>query len=237
VREIVLDTETTGIDPGKGHRIVEIGCVEIINLVPTGRTCHTLINPERDVPEEAFRVHGHATAFLRDKPIFEHIVSDFLGFIAADRLVIHNAEFDVRFIDSELARLGLPPLAPARVLDTLALARRKHPRSPNSLDALSDRYGIDRSRRIRHGALLDAEILAEVYAELLGGRQRTLEFALGAKTASKIPGFAARKERLIPIQPTLSATDLLAHAEEALTLGPRSIWSQFFVASDDSGAS
>lgn len=237
MREIVLDTETTGIDPSKGHRIVEIGCVEIINLVPTGRTFHTLINPERDVPEEAFRVHGHATAFLRDKPIFAHIVADFLTFIAADRLVIHNAEFDVRFIDSELARLGLTPLAPARVLDTLALARRKHPRSPNSLDALSDRYGIDRSRRIRHGALLDAEILAEIYAELLGGRQRTLEFAQGAKIMSKNLGGSARKERSIQIQRTLTASDLVDHAEHALTLGPQSIWSQFFVAKEGAPAS
>lgn len=237
MREIVLDTETTGIDPGKGHRIVEIGCVEIVNLVPTGRIFHALINPERDVPEEAFRVHGYSTAFLRDKPLFERISDDFLNFIADDRLVIHNAEFDVRFIDSEFARLGIAPLAPARVLDTLALARRKHPRSPNSLDALSDRYGIDRSRRIRHGALLDAEILAEIYAELLGGRQRTLEFAQSTKITPKSPGAIAPKERSAPIQAALCAADLLAHAEHALTLGPRSIWSQFFVAADDAPAS
>ena len=177
MREIVLDTETTGLDPGKGDRLVEIGAVEIVNQIATGAVFHALINPEREVPEEAFRVHGHSTASLADKPVFAAVVDEFLAFIGEDRLVIHNAEFDMRFLNAELATLGRPPIPADRVTDTLLLARRKHPGAPNNLDALCDRYRIDRSKRVRHGALLDAEILVEVYGELTGGRQRSLSFA------------------------------------------------------------
>jgi DNA polymerase-3 subunit epsilon len=169
MREIVLDTETTGLDPADGHRVLEIGAVEIVHQSLTGKVFHTLINPERDVPQDAARVHGHTVEVLRDKPVFASIVDDFLAFIGDSKLVIHNAEFDMRFVNAELARLGLATLSMDRVVDTLALARRKHPGAPASLDALCDRYRIDRSRRVRHGALLDAEILVEVYCELSGG--------------------------------------------------------------------
>ena len=174
MREIVLDTETTGLDPADGHRVLEIGAVEIVHQSLTGKVFHTLINPERDVPQDAVRVHGHSSAVLKEKPVFASIVDGFLAFIGDSNLVIHNADFDVRFMNAELARLGLATIDMDRVVDTLALARKKHPGAPNSLDALCDRYRIDRSRRVRHGALLDAEILVEVYCELTGGRQRSL---------------------------------------------------------------
>ena len=177
MREIVLDTETTGLDPAKGDRIVEIGAVEIVDRIATGRIYHVLIDPERDMPEEAFRVHGHSAESLRGKPVFASVASDFLSFVGDDPLVIHNAEFDTRFLNAELARLGGAALAAERIVDTLAIARRKHPGAPASLDALCDRYRIDRSRRVKHGALLDAEILVEVYCELMGGRQRSLGLA------------------------------------------------------------
>ena len=183
MREIVLDTETTGLDPADGHRVLEIGAVEIVHQSLTGNVFHVLINPERDVPQEAVRVHGHSSAVLKDKPVFASVVDDFLAFIGDLKLVIHNAEFDVRFVNAELGRLGLATIGMDRVVDTLALARKKHPGAPNSLDALCDRYRIDRSRRIRHGALLDAEILVEVYCELTGGRQRSLVFGEAAELA------------------------------------------------------
>ena len=173
MREIVLDTETTGLDPATGHRIVEIGAVELVNQAPTGRTYHVLVIPERDVPEEAVRVHGHTEEFLQDKPVFSAVADEFLAFVGDAQIVIHNAEFDVRFLNSELTRLQRELIDFSRVVDTLALARKRHPGQPNNLDALCDRYHIDRSRRVRHGALLDAEILVEVYCELTGvGRSR-----------------------------------------------------------------
>ena len=156
--------------------MLEIGAVEIVHQAPTGRVFHRLINPERDVPQDAARVHGHTAATLKDKPVFAGVVDEFLAFVGDSALVIHNAEFDVRFVNAELARLGREPIGMDRVVDTLALARRKHPGQPNSLDALCDRYRIERSRRVMHGALLDAELLADVYCELTGGRQRSLVF-------------------------------------------------------------
>jgi DNA polymerase-3 subunit epsilon len=177
MREIVLDTETTGTEARRGDRIVEIGCVELINHCPTGRSYHTYLNPERPVAEGAVAVHGLTDAFLADKPLFKDVAEAFTAFIGDARLVIHNAPFDVGFLDMEFGRLGLPPIEPRRVVDTLVMARRKHPGASNSLDALAGRYGVDLSRRVKHGALLDAEILAEVYIELIGGRQAG--FALG----------------------------------------------------------
>ena len=215
MREIVLDTETTGLDPGRGDRLVEIGAVEIINQIATGATFHVLINPERDVPDEAYRVHGHSTESLRDKPVFAAVVDEFLEFIGQDRLVIHNAEFDMRFINAELAAMGKPPIPPERVLDTLAVARRKHPGASNSLDALCDRYRIDRSRRIKHGALLDAEILVEVYSELSGGRQKSLTLPEAPK-ASRSRTIIATDVKLVrpaPLAPRLTEDELLAHRE------------------------
>ena len=155
MREIVLDTETTGLDPADGHRVLEIGAVEILHQSLTGKVFHVLINPERDVPQDAVRVHGHNFAVLKDKPVFASVVEDFLAFIGDSKLVIHNAEFDMRFVNAELARLGLAAIGMDRVVDTLALARKRHPGAPASLDALCDRYRIDRSRRIKHGTLLD----------------------------------------------------------------------------------
>jgi DNA polymerase-3 subunit epsilon len=227
MREIVLDTETTGLSPAEGHRLVEIGCLEIVNQIPTGATYHVLINPERDVPDDAYRIHGHATASLLDKPVFAQIAPDFLAFIGEDRLVIHNAEFDVRFINAELTRIGRQPIPPAQVLDTLALARRKHPGAPASLDALCDRYRIDRSRRIRHGALLDAEILVEVYGELLGGRQRSLAFASSpAARAGRSSGAPAEQRKIRPaaLPPLLTEAESDAHAEHIAMLGENALW-------------
>lgn len=173
-REIVLDTETTGLDPASGHRVVEIGCVEVIGGIRSGAFFHTYLNPERDVPDEAYRVHGISTDFLKDKPIFAEKVDEFFEFIGSDPLVIHNAGFDMRFINAEIGRLGFAALPMNRAIDTVLLARKKFPGSPASLDALCKRFDIDLSARTKHGALLDAELLADVYLELLGGRQVAL---------------------------------------------------------------
>jgi DNA polymerase-3 subunit epsilon len=180
MREIVLDTETTGMDPATGDRLVEIGCVEMENHLPTGRHYHVYINPERDVPAAAVAVHGLTSAFLKDKPTFGEIVGDFTDFIGDSMLVIHNAEFDVKFLNAELKMFGFGPLDGKRVLDTVAMARKKFPGSPANLDALCRRFNIDNSNRTLHGALLDAQLLAEVYLELLGGRQRGLDMGLSA---------------------------------------------------------
>lgn len=176
MREITLDTETTGLDPVSGHRIVEIGCVELVNKSRTGNTFHVYINPERDMPEEAQRVHGLSSAFLADKPVFADICPDFVSFLADSPLVIHNAAFDMKFINHELSKVGVPAIPMTRAIDTVMIARRKFPGSPASLDALCRRFDIDLSARGFHGALLDAELLSEVYMELCGGRQVTIAF-------------------------------------------------------------
>ena len=184
MREIVLDTETTGFEPSEGHRIVEIGCVEIINKVPTGKTCHLYINPERDMPPEAQKIHGLSAEFLSTFPVFAEIADEFLTFIADDPLVIHNAAFDMKFINAELAALRLPVLPNSRAIDTLMIARRKFPGAQASLDALCRRFQIDNSNRTLHGALLDAELLAEVYLELGGGREPGLSLGANASAAN-----------------------------------------------------
>jgi len=232
MREIVLDTETTGLDPADGHRVVEIGAVEIVHQALTGRVFHALINPERDIPQDAARVHGHTAAVLKDKPVFAKVVDEFLAFLGASRLVIHNADFDVRFVNSELARLGREPIGMNRVVDTLALARRKHPGQPNSLDALCDRYRIDRSRRVRHGALLDAEILVDVYCELTGGRQRSLVFGEAEGVAelravAVSPRWGARPRR----QSLIESAEASAHALYVQTLGADAIWLRYLTGS------
>lgn len=179
MREIVLDTETTGLEPSEGHRLIEIGCVEIENHIPTGRTYHQYINPERDVPPEAVAVHGITDGFLADKPVFSQIYTEFLDFIGLARLVIHNAKFDMKFLNAELSAVGHEKIPMKQSFDTLSVAREKFPGSPANLDALCRRFNIDNSNREFHGALLDAELLAEVYLELMGGRQHGL--ALGAE--------------------------------------------------------
>ncbi len=182
MREIALDTETTGLDPASGHRIVEIGCVELINHVPTGESFQRYLNPERPMPDEAFQVHGLGDDFLADQPLFGDVMEDLLEFLADDPLVIHNAEFDMRFLNAELERVSGPPLALSRAVDTVKLARRKFPGSPASLDALCRRFEISTGARSLHGALLDAQLLAEVYLQLIGGRQPDL--ALEEKKAA-----------------------------------------------------
>jgi DNA polymerase III subunit epsilon len=226
-REIVFDTETTGLSPLGGDRVVEIGCVEMVNHVPTGRTFHVYINPERDMPEGAFAVHGLSTEFLSDKPLFAAIAADFVAFIGDARLVAHNAAFDIGFLNAELGRLGYPALDQARVVDTLALARKKHPFAPASLDALCQRYGIDNARRVKHGALLDAEILADVYVELLGGRQAALGLGdqRGSEGASASVIVTRRAyERPEPLPPRLTEAELTAHAAFVATLGDQRVW-------------
>lgn len=187
MREIVLDTETTGLDPAAGHRIVEIGCLELVNHVQTGEQFHRYINPERDMPEEAFRIHGLASDFLAGFPIFADLVEDFLAFIGDAPLVIHNAEFDMKFINAELAQAGRPTLERGRAVDTLAIARRRFPGGQVSLDALCRRFEIDNSARELHGALLDSQLLAEVYLELIGGRQPGFELSESRATAASAP--------------------------------------------------
>ena len=226
MREIVLDTETTGLDPATGDRVVEIGAVELLNGVPTGENFHVYINPERDVPEGAFRVHGLSAEFLSGHPVFSSIAKGFLDFIAGDRLVIHNAEFDVKFINAEFARLDISPLAPERIVDTLALARRKHPSAANSLDALCARYGVDSSRRKKHGALLDAELLAEVYVELSGGRQTTLTLqAVERRVELKVVDLVDTRPTQLAL--TLTETELAAHRRLSSGLGDKSFWRKF----------
>ncbi len=231
MREIVLDTETTGFEPSEGHRLVEIGCIEIIDRFPTGKTFHAYLNPERDMPPDAFKVHGLSGEFLRDKPVFVAIYEEFLAFIAQSPLVIHNASFDTKFLNAELKRVGAKSLEPGRIIDTLQIARRKHPNASNSLDALCDRYALDRSRRIKHGALLDAEILAEVYSELLGGKQSKLD--LNARAAKFEPnGQAAgsktsRAQRVSALPTRLSDAEREAHAAFIATLGEDSVWKRY----------
>ncbi len=191
MREIVLDTETTGLDPDQGDRIVEIGCIELINHVPSRESFQRYLNPERDMPPGAFAVHGLSAEFLADKPLFADVVDDFLGFVGNDPLIIHNAGFDLGFIDAELARLGRPALARGNVIDTISMARRKFPGAPASLDALCRRFAIDTTGRDLHGALLDARLLAEVYLALIGGRQPGLGFGVDAAAGDEIRPAAA----------------------------------------------
>jgi len=228
MREIVLDTETTGLDPYQGHRLIEIGCVELVNRIPSGQTFHRYLNPERDVPAEAFAVHGLSVEFLKDKPLFAEIVDDLVAFIADAPLVAHNAMFDLGFLNAELDRVGKMLVARERLVDTLLLARRKHPGGPNSLDHLCGRYGIDNSRRTKHGALLDAEILAEVYVELIGARQAQLILVeAGGAAVGMEAGAALIRLRPQPLAPRLAADEREAHIAFVATLGESAIWRQF----------
>jgi DNA polymerase-3 subunit epsilon len=215
MREIIFDTETTGLDPKSGDRLVEIGCIEMVNRVPTGETFHCYFNPDRDMPAEAERVHGLSIGFLSDKPRFHEKAVDFLEFIGDETmLVAHNAGFDFGFVNSELEMCGLPPLSRERMIDTVAMARMRHPGAKNSLDALCTRYGIDRSHRTRHGALLDAELLAQVYVELTGGRQIGLSLAAETQAIEVTTLSVARRER--PFRPArphaASEAERAAHA-------------------------
>jgi DNA polymerase-3 subunit epsilon len=228
MREIVLDTETTGFDPQSGDRIVEIGAVELWNHVATGRTYHQYINPERGMPQEAFEVHGLGDDFLRDKPVFAEIADDFIAFVGDAKLVIHNAAFDMKFLNAELGWVNRPKLPWDQAIDTLDIARRKFPGSPASLDALCRRFGIDNASRTLHGALLDSEILAEVYLELIGGKQP--DFGLTAGQGSG-PSVAAEADwrpyrRPNPLPPRITDKEKAAHAAFLETLGENALWNR-----------
>jgi DNA polymerase-3 subunit epsilon len=228
MREIVLDTETTGLDPGQGHRLVELGCVELLNRIPTGATFHVYLNPERDVPAEAAAIHGLTSEFLKDKPLFVDVVDDFLTFIGEEApLVIHNAAFDHGFLCAELKRVERALIARERLIDTLMLARRKHPAGPNRLDDLCARYGIDNSRRTKHGALLDAEILAEVYVELIGARQAQLGLSERGARAGNGAGAGALRTRPVALTPRVSDEERAAHREFVASLGDDALWRHY----------
>jgi DNA polymerase III subunit epsilon len=236
MREIVFDTETTGTDPDRGDRIVEIGCVELIDLVPTGNTFHSYINPERDVPAEVVRIHNLDNAFLADKPVFgsPEVVDALLDFIGDATLVAHNAEFDRRFLNGEFSRLKLPLIEKERCVDTLMIARKKFPGAPASLDALCRRFNIDRSTRSRHGALIDSELLAAVYLELKGGRERRLSFLDSTdqdtqKTSDQQGVLEAKsviltRSRQTPLAPLSTSEERAAHAAFVLGLGKEPVW-------------
>lgn len=236
MREIVLDTETTGLDPSNGDRIVEIGCLELVNRLPTGKTYHVYINPEREMPREAEAVHGLSAAFLADKPVFAEIAEEFIAFVKGAALIIHNAAFDMKFLNAELALMGRDDLRGAEIIDTLTMARKKFPGAPASLDALCRRFGVDNSGRDLHGALIDSELLAGVYLELSGGRQPGLVFqadggpvaAEGAQTpdARPQPLRAARQRRETALAPRLSAAERAAHQAFLQALPQRAIWLQ-----------
>lgn len=228
MREIVLDTETTGFDPDSGDRLVEIGAVELFNHLPTGQVFHVYINPERDMPEAAFAVHGLSREFLADKPVFASVGADFLAFVGEDaRLVIHNASFDMKFLNAELRWAGLPEIPMARALDSLEMARRRFPGANNTLDALCRRFGVDNSAREKHGALLDSELLAEVYLELIGGRQPDLVLPEGGRASGPAEtggGLYTPPPRPRPLAPRITGEELAAHRAFVAELGEAALW-------------
>ena len=227
-RQVVLDTETTGLSPATGDRLVEIGCVELINHLPSGQNYHVYLNPQRSMPEEAFRVHGLSDEFLADKPLFSAVADDFRAFIGDATLIIHNAPFDMGFLNAELTNLGQPKLSNP-VIDTVMLARERHPGARVSLDALCKHYGIDNSRRALHGALLDSEILAEVYLELIGGRQAGLALVAENRIsgADGIAAMVTAARRPSPLPPRLSAEEIAAHAALVASMGAEAIWAEY----------
>ena len=226
MREIILDTETTGLSPLEGHRIVEIGAIELLNHLPTGNTLQIYLNPERDMPKEAEAVHGLSNAFLKDKSTFKSQASTFLEFIGDSNLIIHNASFDMAFINAELSSIGRETIAADRVLDTLQMARKRHPMGPNSLDALCKRYDIDNTKRTKHGALMDAELLAEVYLELIGGRQTN--FGLDAHKKTQIQKVKIQTKpvqgRKSKLKSRLSPEEEAAHSQMVAKLGKGALW-------------
>jgi DNA polymerase-3 subunit epsilon len=225
MREIVFDTETTGFEPGDGHRIVEIGCVELMDHFPTGRTLQLYLNPERDVPIESQRVHGLSNEFLADKALFAHIADEFLDFIGDAPLVIHNAAFDIKFINAELTRCGRKALPFARAIDTIEIAKRKVPGARYSLDELCKRFGIDLTARSKHGALLDAQLTAEVYLELIGGRQRGLMLAPVEAAAAAAEGPGPARQRPQPLASLVTESEREQHAAfVARELGDKTLW-------------
>jgi DNA polymerase-3 subunit epsilon len=227
MREIVFDTETTGLDCLTGDRLIEIGCVELLNHIPTGRTFHAYVNPRRAVPYEAAAIHGLTDEFLRDHPGFEEIVDAFNDFVGDSRFVAHNAGFDRGFINMELGRCGRSPFEEHRFVDTLVLARRRHPNAPNSLDALCARYAIDTSARTKHGALIDAKILAEVYLELMGGRQSSLSLGVQRLESAVVAALGTIRVRPRPLLPRLTPEDEEAHQAFLARLGGEPLWLRY----------
>ena len=226
MREIVMDTETTGLDPTQGHKVVEIGAVELFNHIPTGRTFHQYVNPQRQMPQEAFDVHGLSIEFLMSYPVFKDIAEKFLNFIGSSTLIIHNASFDVKFLNFELDNVGAEKIQNDRVLDTLKLARSKYPGSPASLDALSRRFRIDLSKRSKHGALLDSQILAEVYLELIGGRQPGLELISTQTRNITTTSNDGTFKREVPLPSFLTDTEKKAHDTFIKLLGEKCLWTK-----------
>jgi DNA polymerase-3 subunit epsilon len=227
MREIVLDTETTGLDPYRGHRLVEIGCVELVNRIPSGQTFHRYFNPERSMPAEAFAIHGLGDDFLKDKMFFAEVADELTAFLGDAPLVAHNASFDLGFLNAEFERAGRPPIARERLVDTLLIARRKHPGGSNRLDDLCARYAIDNSHRTKHGALLDAELLAEVYVELIGARQAQLVLAQAAAPGRTVGEPIIVRERVVPLIPAITAEERAAHRAFVATLGDSPIWGDY----------
>jgi DNA polymerase III subunit epsilon len=227
MREIVFDTETTGLDPYQGDRLVEIGCVELVNGFPTGQFFHRYLNPERDMPQGAFQIHGLSIEFLRDKPLFADFCEELLAFVGDAPLVAHNAMFDLGFINAELDRCKRAALQRERLIDTLMLARRRYPAGPNKLDDLCGRFNIDLSRRTKHGALLDAELLAEVYVELTGKRQAKLSLVDERDGGPQHIAFAAVRPRPAPLAPRVSAEEREAHRAFVASLGDKAIWREY----------
>ena len=233
MREIVLDTETTGLDPYEGHRLIEVGCVELVNRIPSGQSFHYYLNPQRDVPAEALAIHGLSNDFLKDKPCFAEIVDELLAFIGDAPLIAHNAVFDLGFLNAELERVGRSLLSRERLVDTLLLARRKHPAGPNRLDDLCSRYAIDNSRRTKHGALLDAEILAEVYLELIDARQAQL-ILVETATISTTVTIGAVRIRPEPLPPRLTESECDEHMVFVASLGEGAIWREYLAVAEPS---
>src|SRR5215468_3650907 len=228
MREVVFDTETTGLDPYQGHRLVEIGCIELVNRFPTGQTFHRYLNPERDVPPEAFAIHGLSHDFLKSKPLFAGIALDLLAFIGDAALIAHNAVFDLGFVNAELERVKQVPIPRDRLVDTLLLARRKYPASSNRLDDLCVRFGINNSARTKHGALLDAELLAEVYVELVDARQAQLALVAMPASPIMVSNFAiSAKVRPVPLRPRVTDAERVAHGALVAELGAKAIWNDY----------
>ncbi len=227
MREIVFDTETTGLDPIQGDRMVEIGCIELLNRFPTGKTFHCYFNPERDMPEQAQKIHGLSGEFLKDKPLFAEKAEELIAFFGDAQLIAHNAMFDLGFLNAELERAGRAAVSRERIIDTLLLARRKHPNAANRLDDLCQRYAIDNSRRVKHGALLDAELLAEVYVELTGARQAQLILSQTATPVRKTGELIVARERPVPLALRLTDEERAAHRKFIASLGDGAIWRDY----------
>jgi len=227
MREIVFDTETTGLDPIQGDRMVEIGCIELLNRFPTGKTFHCYFNPERDMPEQAQKIHGLTGEFLKDKPLFAEKAEELIAFFGDAQLIAHNAMFDLGFLNAELERAGRAAVSRERIIDTLLLARRKHPNAANRLDDLCQRYAIDNSRRVKHGALLDAELLAEVYVELTGARQAQLILSQTATPVRKTGELIVARERPVPLALRLTDEERAAHRKFIASLGDGAIWRDY----------